>query len=50
MKKVISMSKLDRVKRKMDKMQEALEYCANHARPSIVQDIAREALEYDGKE
>ena len=48
------MSKLDiknmsviekmRLQRKIDILKEALEYCANHAHPSIVQDVAKKAL------
>lgn len=34
--------------KKMKIWKEALTYCADHARPSIVQDVAREALKYRG--
>ena len=33
-----------RLKKKCDIMKEALSYCATCARPSIVQDVARNAL------
>ena len=51
------MSKLDiknmsviekmRLQRKIDILKEALEYCANHAHPSIVQDISKDNLFID---
>lgn len=40
------MAKLDKIEKRMKVWKQALEYCAQHAHPSIVQDVARKALEY----
>ena len=43
------MAKIDRVKRIQDVMVEALEYCAENANNPKAQEMARKALEYDGR-
>ena len=37
---------IGKLKRKIRLMKEALVYCANHAHPSIVRDVAKEALKH----
>jgi hypothetical protein len=38
------LDKYNALSKKFNKMKEALTYCANHARPSVIADVAKEAL------